>query len=142
MNKCESFCGIEERFWRILYRDQECPAFPVSSSQKFTRIYSEKQCKALARAGHCFGELSMIDAVLSSESLFYSWSGAKDAVVELVRDSGPFGWYVSEACRPKAKSLTKLQMKALGNDLHQLESLVSPFAWSRKVQSAFKVLKN
>ena len=141
INRCLSFCGVEERFWRILYRDQEAPTLPAKLTENFERIYSEKQCKSLAKAGHCFGELSMIEAVFSSESLFYSWSGAKDAVVELVRDTGPFGWYVDQACRPKAKSLTKPQMRSLDNDLKQLEAPVSSFQWSRKVQNAFRALK-
>ena len=132
--------GISDRFWRILYRDQFSPKMPSEQTMKFQRIISEKQCRALARAGHCFGELEMIETVFSSESLFYSWSGAKDAVVELIRDAGPFGWYVGEVCRPKAKSLTRPQMKSLENDLKQLEAPVSSFQWSRKVHSAFRVL--
>ncbi len=136
-----SFSGIEERFWRILYKNQTSPEAPLNSTQSFERINSEEQCRKLAKAGHCFGDLSMIEAVFTSDSLFYSWTGAKDAVVELIRDAGPFGWYIGETCRPKTKSLTRLQFKALEEDLSQLRAPVSSNQWTRKIQSAFRALR-
>ena len=141
LGRSGTLAGIEGRFWRFLYRDQSSPKMPLSKTASFQRIISERQCRALAKAGHCFGELEMIELVLSSDTLFYSWSGAKDAVVELERDCGNFGWYVGQVCRPRAKQLTKLQMKALTNDLPQLEAKISLLQWQRKVEAALRVLK-
>ena len=114
---------------------------PLSRTKRFERIMSEKQCRKLAQTGHCFGDLNIIEAVLSSETLFYTWSGAKDAVISLERDIGNFGWYVGQACRPRSKSLTKIQMKALEHDLSELQAKASLFQWSRKVESTLGRLR-
>lgn len=133
--------AIEDRFWRVLYRNQTSPEAPLEKTSSFERIKSEKQCRRLAKVGHCFDELCMMESVFTSESLFYLWTGAKDAVVELLRDSGPFGWYIGETCRPRSKALSRAEMKALTSDLSQLAAPVSLHQWTHKIQRAFLALE-
>ena len=141
LSRRPSLQGLENIFWRFLYKGQGLAKMPLSRTKHFERIISERQCRKLAQTGHCFGDLNIIEAVLSSETLFYTWSGAKDAIISFERDIGNFGWYIGQACRPKSKSLTKIQMQALKRDLTQLQAKVSLFQWSRKVENAFSRLK-
>lgn len=61
-------------------------------------------------------------------------------VVELARDTGPFGWYVKEAVGSNSRQLTLEERKRLHNDLETLGARISISCWAGKVERALDVI--
>jgi len=89
-------------------------------TKHFRRIRTLSDCHRVAQFGHCFNEGSMLEDVFKGEVVFFEWTRTKYSVVELQRDSFPFGWSVRNAFKPKSVHLTKNQQKHLARDLAEL----------------------
>lgn len=62
-----SLVNIDDCFYRLLCRGQTAGPEPSDKGKRLVRIKSEADCRAVAKKGHCFDDLDMIQAVLSAE---------------------------------------------------------------------------